>query len=660
MGAPANDNLANAIALAEGGGSGWFNNIGATAEANEPANFGHTVWFSWTQDSPNGFQDQLLFIDTRQPDGVPPGNLPYLNTTVRIFSSGMIELPYTVAGNKQYGQNPLSFGSYVIVFPATFQTVYIRIDGSVTDANLSAPDVNQGWFFLRWGLSNGGLPSIGKCGNCTNSLGLSTTCITTFQGPDLANGDIKGPNAFSVRRQSATAPAGTYMLRYCSGYYELLATENGRYQYGTIGGNSNLANGSFSAALFRSNVAHGVQLSPYSPQETGTSVGDVTPSNGANGGSFYNGSGFVTDADLAEINGLVITQSSPGATTSATYDSLPILLINQNCKSYVFNHAGGDLDWVSWLEIGNPGNNVATDNPSNGNLYDTDISKYVTDCAFVNPGVGTFVPWLIGPAGVPTYQLVRINPRIAVQSSQLVYDNSGFKNADLSVTLVNLDTFTWSTVTMIGAGLFSAEDPGYFPGTPVQQTTFNPSGTYNYTGIRFNMTPNGNVGQMTIALSDANHDVFQGSPLTINFTPAFGNLAITRVGSGTFQRNGKTVISTSAKLTNIGNSTTIAAGIVFSATVGGQPIQICGVDQSGTLTPFGATFTYKPNFGNSDPVLNPSGNGLGWNPNFQVQNVNLFLPVIVGQAQTVVVTATVIDGSNTFPSSQVTVLVPAG
>lgn len=663
MGAPANDNFANATPL-PASGSGWYNNLNSSAESGEPTNFGHTVWFSLTFNQPGGVQATALFVDTRQPDLSTPGyQSPYLNTTVRLFSGSAVnsltELSYLVAGNTQYGQNSSSLGSYVVVLPPATGTIYIRVDG-----------VPEGWFLLKWGSSNGPY-YLGKCGNCSNNIGISTTCVGTFQGPDLTKGDLKnqttalgGVNccAFAVSRATISLPAGIYMLRYCTGYYEGMDGQGNFTIFSTMGMSDWQPQIGF-AGLFRDNTGATLKFSPL------LSVGSAAFGEGPLPGDalITTPPAYADDAVLQYYDGSAFQfpDSGIGSLQATSYNSIFLLAIAQTCNSVVFTHAGGQMNWMMAIPLGDFEGQLAI---ILGSLpeYDAPLSPYM-------PTVNGQAVLRIGPAGVPSFALMRINPRIVLVSANLTFDNSpdnntpnGQKNAVLTIVFNNPDTYLWAAI-ITPTGFFIAEDANYYsnPGPPPVSGPL-PQGNTTF-AYEFLMIANGNVGQFTLALSDANGDTFLTStdgqnfaaqPFTITITPLFSKFTALQFGSFSIPINGKHVFRYTISITNSGNATTISAGIIISATVAGQPIQISG-NQGGTAPPFGNTFTYQPFFGVTDPVLNPTGPGLAWEPPNAV-TFTLYVPVVVGQAQTVVLTAVVKDGTNSFAGGTATINVPAG
>jgi hypothetical protein len=303
-----------------------------------------------------------------------------------------------------------------------------------------------------------------------------------------------------------------------------------------------------------------------------------------------------------------------------------------NCDSTViFEHTGGEMNWV--FAIGLTGGA-----PQNDGI---NIEPYLNGLA-------------VGNAGVPTFNLEQIIPSITVSAASIIYEAAstpnGTKNVQLTIALKNPNNYQFNNVSIAQTGMITQEDPNSYPNDPIV-VSLVALGVTNYQK-EFEMS--NSVGTVQLTLTDG---INQYTPLTVNFTPLFTGLTAALDGHpGVI--NGKTVQVLDMSLGNTGNSTTVAAVITISATVNGQPIQISGRDENDNEPPYGSTFTYSPYFNESDPVVNPSGDGLGWNPGQQVSGILVFIP-LTAQAQEVVLTAGVTDGPNVFPPSQVTIQVPA-
>ena len=266
MPAPANDNFANAIVLGTDKGTAQFNNIGATIEPGEPVpNQGHTVWFQWTPSASFQSEGYAFFSTVASVASIPT---PWLRSEIRVYQlapgslpafANLTEVTYLWGKNSQYGG--VSLGGLVTFNASALPTFYIRVDSA---PNSTPGKDDQGNFQLTWG-PTGAKPMLGGCNTCTSDIALKTTCLATFQMPFplFENGDIVNTFAFAVSRQRITAPSGTYMLRYCGGYYlfnQLLFTNlAGLYAFTNAPTLLFGAGGSLSV-LFHSGAADGLKL----------------------------------------------------------------------------------------------------------------------------------------------------------------------------------------------------------------------------------------------------------------------------------------------------------------------------------------------------------------------------------------------------------------
>ena len=199
MPAPANDNFANAIPLGNAQ-SGVVNgsNVGATAEAGEPANFGKTVWWVWST-PPNA--DQIDYVFSTRFQGGQPAGQQWTNfaTELAIFTGISVNALTEVARVQMYaGQLQ---GQIVLRNPGTY---YIRVDG----VNGATGHIRL-WWDLFFELQ------LGDCQGCPDTSAAGETlvgCMTV---------DI-------TRRNFVNIPAGRglYIARYCRGVWN--------YHYGWV------------------------------------------------------------------------------------------------------------------------------------------------------------------------------------------------------------------------------------------------------------------------------------------------------------------------------------------------------------------------------------------------------------------------------------------
>lgn len=654
MPAPSNDNFANAIALnGDSGTLQWYNNIGATAETGEPPNQGATVWFSWSPSSQ--FPLGAVFFDTREPDPqfIPPGDTPYLNTTLQVFLlengngvGALVEVSYLFAGKSGYPSGGFSRGSYDIVQAslAGGQPFYIRVDG-----------VPTGWFQLSWGPS-GGLPALGKCGNCTEGFGLKTKCVTTFKGTDFTTGDLKfepdgGETAeerlYAVVRQSITIPAGSYMLRYCSGYYDFtalsLSIPGGNFStvYGTMLVSAVLA------YLTTNNVAAGLTLSPtnLSAGDPNLAIGDFAGTTYFDGTQFQGG--ILNNLSNYIVNGSVVTGSAltpPGiigfATPTAvrfgenadvgTAEDQYYLATGQNCAVFTFQHSGGELQWVFvadffalailgdiFVGVGNVANH-----------YNISTAPYLAEWESANGPISQ----LIGASGVPTYQLLQILPDISLIAVANISNpgnptGNGVKNFLLSVKVHNNSVVGWGNVTFTPNGFFTAQDSTWYPGTP-EVFTLQPSADNGQFQVDWNMT--NSVGTFTLALSDAVGNPYPTFPITV--TPAFnGTIPAGRNNISATTQSGQHVQISgfNPKITNIGNGVTLNLVWTITCTDNhGNTVQLATDFSQTQITDFSNSLVRNTGVGGTDQF-------------------NVYVPYVAGRQ--LIFTYTLVDAPNTFP-----------
>lgn len=121
--APANDNFANAEAIASSFGSVTNNTATATKEAGEPNHAGsiggHSVWYKWTATNLNsvGMTFTLRNSSTN------------FDTLLAVYTGSSVGTLTQIAANDDYGSTPTSTTSTVFFPTVSGTTYYIAIDG---------------------------------------------------------------------------------------------------------------------------------------------------------------------------------------------------------------------------------------------------------------------------------------------------------------------------------------------------------------------------------------------------------------------------------------------------------------------------------------------------------------------------------------------------
>lgn len=110
---PANDNFTNATVISGASGSLTNKNLKATAEPGEPANFGRTIWYSWTAPT-NGF----AVFDTYGSG---------ISTVLDVYTGSALNNLVSVAHNQNWNGTAQSEVRFSVSAGGTY---YVRVDGA--------------------------------------------------------------------------------------------------------------------------------------------------------------------------------------------------------------------------------------------------------------------------------------------------------------------------------------------------------------------------------------------------------------------------------------------------------------------------------------------------------------------------------------------------
>ena len=227
---PSEDDFAQAHVIGGLQGYVYANNFASSGQTGEPANFGRTVWYSWTaSDDTTPYVLCLKTIKDWTRDLADPDR-PMLNTEVRVFTGDMVggltELPDPATVSNPWNEAP-SFGEFsngyyvetsyskygthgngsVVSFvPAPGATYYIRVDGVGGDV---------GYFLLQWEVGSDLTP--GACDGCGPSTWPDEECCGSAQVTDI----FTSPSKASFGNWGA----GQYVVRYCHGAMNLYTSE---------------------------------------------------------------------------------------------------------------------------------------------------------------------------------------------------------------------------------------------------------------------------------------------------------------------------------------------------------------------------------------------------------------------------------------------------
>lgn len=195
---PVNDNWASATSLGTGGsGVASGTNIGATAQAGEPANNGVTVWYAWTPAT-----DQTVYFSTLYNASVGFLN-PLVPTVLQVFTGSAVNALTEVGYQPNAGFTSkyagYSIGSFIAFDATAATTYYIRVDG-VGGATGLFPLSFDTYYYTRYG----------GCGSgCYLQYTPHLQCVAT--------GTVSNIEQTSASVVLGTFSAGYYFGAYCGG-----------------------------------------------------------------------------------------------------------------------------------------------------------------------------------------------------------------------------------------------------------------------------------------------------------------------------------------------------------------------------------------------------------------------------------------------------------
>ena len=335
--APANDNFANALALIGGNVSTTGRNLGATAQAGEPAHAGalatRSVWWTWTAPASG-----VVIVSTAGSD---------FDTVLAVYTGAAVASLTPVASDDQSGGTNTSR----LTFTASAGTVYrLAVDGYLGDTGNIALSLQQG---------------VATSGNdlFANAIGLTGASITTTGGNTNATAEAGEPAhaGFTARK---------------SVWWTWTAPLTGRAQIDTIGS-------TFDTVLA---IYTGASLATLDSVATDDDSGGAGTSKAvftATAGTVYriavDGYGGAQGAVTLHVN---VSNAAPGnddfanrATLSGTTFSTNVVNVNATPETSEPAHAGHPATKSLWWKWTAPANGRATISTA-GSGIDTVLAVY--------------------------------------------------------------------------------------------------------------------------------------------------------------------------------------------------------------------------------------------------------------------------------------------